>query len=205
MTATLLCSGESLGRGFDKNIAKKKRSRSGDNIRQKHIEPVSIVEPALTDKWGLPLDFDDFQAEDHPVSTIRARTIALPMTHGTTSPLLSTVDIPTNTCLSMTARNEEWLPRLRALHVDPLVIRVEGLLTGTECDRLIKLTSSSRSREMPREAGTFGSQQAARRTSTTWYVRFREPEVAPLLSRAAHLLGVDDLRCFEEVGCAFFS
>lgn len=168
---------DGLSRGFDKSVKKKKVNKPA--VKSKR--PVAVV-----DKWGLPLEPTN---EDDPVETIRSRTKSLRK-----PTLLSEIDT------SHFQAPLEWAPRLRAVHLDPLVIRVEGFMTEAECDEVVSL--SGRSKEMPKAAGTFDSSQALRRTSTTWYARFREPELAPLLGRAESLLGGDCLHKFEEVQIA---
>lgn len=139
------------------------------------------------DPWGVP-------SEDTPVPSIVARTRPLVAPQP-----LTEVDRPSNVVFE--AFDDAWAPRLECLHLDPLVIRVKALMSRDECDRLVAATSSTRCKELPRDAGTIDSSLAGRRTSTTWYARFAEPEVAPLLGRAARLLGVD-LNRFEEIQIA---
>ncbi|KAJ1462767.1 hypothetical protein M885DRAFT_456473 [Pelagophyceae sp. CCMP2097] len=90
---------------------------------------------------------------------------------------------------------------LEVLQYDPLVLRVSSFLTAAECDGIVSVAGTARSREMPRAAGTFDGTESDRRTSTTFYVRYAEPEVQPLVKRAAALLGVAAQR-FEEVQVA---
>ncbi|KAJ8601418.1 hypothetical protein CTAYLR_005932 [Chrysophaeum taylorii] len=162
----------SRGFGPRRKSTAQKRSRPPKKI---------VVAPPPLDRWGLPLDADE-RAEDEPVEAIRARC----------TPVAEQ---------QLGAFPEAWRPRLRELHADPLVIRVEQLLSSAECDEIVGLTRSARAKEMPRDAGTFDTSHAARRTSTTWYARFAEPEVAPLLARAADILDVD-VRRFEELQIA---
>ena len=93
-------------------------------------------------------------------------------------------------------------PRLAVLHLDPPVYRVQGFLSTEECAALIALTASGRCREMPKAAGTFAAGEAPRRTSTTWYARYREPACAPLLRRARALFRGVPFAHFEELQLA---
>ena len=88
------------------------------------------------------------------------------------------------------------------LHLDPPVYRVRGLLSPEECGALIGLTATGRCREMPKAAGTFAAGEAVRRTSTTWYARFAEAPVVPLLRRASALFRGVSLDHFEELQIA---
>ena len=200
-----------LSRGFGAGPAKKK----GATKKQKKPEifSSSVIEtPAVketVDKWGLPLDFDE-RAEDKADPMIGARCVAVERLGESPSslwPLTSSladdgetgsVFVPERQLL----KNESsWARRLEVLHVEPLVIRVRGLLSSDECERLAGLSSTTRAKEMAKDAGTFSGSQASRRTSTTWYARFQEPEVAPLVARAAKLFGAD-WTFFEEVQIA---
>mmetsp|Transcript_17895 Transcript_17895/g.53240 ORF Transcript_17895/g.53240 Transcript_17895/m.53240 type:complete len:202 (+) Transcript_17895:137-742(+) len=78
-------------------------------------------------------------------------------------------------------------PGLKVLHLDPPVYRVEGLLSAAECAAIRALPATGRCFELPREANTAGANVAARRTSTTWYARFREEPMLPLVERASQL------------------
>ena len=93
-------------------------------------------------------------------------------------------------------------PGLKVLHLDPPIFRVEGLLSEAECKDLIELTDTGRCFELPRASNTDGAGAASRRTSTTWYGRFREAAARPLVDRASKLFRNISADYFEEIQIA---
>ncbi len=81
-------------------------------------------------------------------------------------------------------------PKLRVVHLDPLVLTIDDFLSTDECADVIALTE----RYEPTRSPTFGA-SGVTRTSTTWYVRYQE--VVRSLDRASRLVGLP-IEHFEE-------
>ena len=178
------------GRGFAAGATKKPRRKN----RASPPSPPAPPSPAAAalDRWGLPVEPED---EDAP-RDLGARKTSL------AGPPVSVREAGAALARARAHPVDLADPKLSVLHLDPPVFRVAGFLSPGECADLIALTASGRCREMPKEAGTFAAGEALRRTSTTWYARYREPAVAPLLSRARRLLGGAPSSHFEELQLA---
>jgi len=87
-------------------------------------------------------------------------------------------------------------PGLRVMHLDPPVLVADGFFSEAECDEYAALCDATDGVHELTQSATFSASTSQARTSTTWFVSFQR--VAPLLARAAALLGVDDLARFEE-------
>lgn len=102
-------------------------------------------------------------------------------------------------------RDEKWAlpsldlnwPGLRVLHYDPPVFTVDNFFSDEECDAYAALRDEGPDvvHELTQSA-TFSEMSASARTSTTWFAAYQN--VPTLLARAAALLGIEDLRRFEE-------
>ncbi len=97
-----------------------------------------------------------------------------------------------------------WLPEidlnypgLRVLHLDPPVLTVDNFFSPEECDEFHALHASPADEGAAHElaqSATFGG--STTRTSTTWFIAYQR--ATALLARSSALLGVDDIRRFEE-------
>ena len=98
--------------------------------------------------------------------------------------------------LTLPGMDLNW-PGLRVLHYDPPVFMVDNFFSAEECDayKALKDQGVDVVHELTQSA-TFSSVSAAARTSTTWFASYQS--VTPLLARAAALMGIEDLRRFEE-------
>jgi hypothetical protein len=94
------------------------------------------------------------------------------------------------------------------LHVDPPVFIVDNFLTEQECDDILRITISPPPAGVGRviklesrmsESNKANNKGTAVRLSTTWYVRYGAPQVAPLLRSLLHLLPDIQLEQTEEV------
>lgn len=94
------------------------------------------------------------------------------------------------------------------LHVDPPVFIVDDFLTETECNEVMRLTISPPPAGVGRvikigsrlsESNKSNHESTAVRLSTTWYVRFGSPQVAPLLRGVLQLLPNIRLEQVEEI------
>ena len=94
------------------------------------------------------------------------------------------------------------------LHVDPPVLTVDNFLTEQECDDIRRITISPPPAGVGRviklesrlsESNKSNNQGTAVRLSTTWYVRYGAPQVAPLLRSLMQLLPDIQLEQTEEV------
>ena len=88
-------------------------------------------------------------------------------------------------------------PGLRVLHLDPPVVIIEDFFSAEECDDYAALREGDPAlvHELAQSA-TFSGATNDARTSTTWFLAYQA--VPTFLARAAALLGVDDIRRFEE-------
>jgi hypothetical protein len=88
-------------------------------------------------------------------------------------------------------------PALRILHLDPPVLVVDNFFSAEECDAYAALRDGGPEvvHELEQSA-TFSAASASARTSTTWFAAYQS--TATFLARAAALMGIDDLRRFEE-------
>ena len=172
-------------KGFASTSTKKKPKKA-----KKKPPPTPSLDLPSLDSWGLPPP--EPYDEDRPVPC-QKRSLDAPTSVAAAGDALAArrvhpVDLDDD--------------RLEVLHLDPPVYRVRGLLSPEECGDLIALTATGRCREMAKDAGTFSSGEAARRTSTTWYARFREAAVAPLIARASTLFAGVSPDHFEELQIA---
>ena len=94
------------------------------------------------------------------------------------------------------------------LHVDPPVLTVDNFLTEQECDDIRRITIFPPPAGVGRviklesrlsESNKSNNQGTAVRLSTTWYVRYGAPQVAPLLRSLMQLLPDIQLEQTEEV------
>jgi len=94
------------------------------------------------------------------------------------------------------------------LHVDPPVLIVDNFLTEPECDDIMRITISPPPAGVGRvirlesrlsESNKANNEGTAVRLSTTWYVRYGSPQVAPLLRSLLQLLPDIQLEQTEEV------
>ena len=163
--------------------------------RRKRPRPPPRAAPArpALDKWGLPVA--EPEDEDAP-RDLGARKVSLE------APPVAVATAGAALAHAKAHPVDLGDPRLAVLHLDPPVYRVQGFLSTEECAALIALTASGRCREMPKAAGTFAAGEAPRRTSTTWYARYREPACAPLLRRARALFRGVPFAHFEELQLA---
>jgi len=196
-----------LSRGFGKSPTPKKAAAARKKKPKVPTPPTTLPSDAAVDKWGVPLDWEErLESERDAAIAARCRrglgTAVPPADDDAARDVWSSdATIARNTLFRGLPATSPWQARLELLHADPLVLRVRSFLSDAECESLTALSETSRAKAMPKEAGTFSAAQAARRTSTTYYARFQEPEVAPLLARAAALFDVDWSR-FEEVQLA---
>jgi len=176
-------------KGFAAGATKKKAKKKTAVVKAPPKAPQAPQPPAL-DKWGLPVEPED---EDAPrFLGDRKKSLAAPLPVAEAPELAHAAVHPVDLDDA----------RLRVLHADPPVYRVEGFLTPAECADLIALTQTGRCREMPKAAGTFSQGEALRRTSTTWYARFREPAALALLRGARKLFRDVPFAHFEELQIA---
>jgi hypothetical protein len=111
--------------------------------------------------------------------------------------------------LSMHLSKLPAFPRLRVLHIDPLVLAVDEFFTEQECDNYVeraRTNNSSKKNEksnknldvMQSRSPTVGKDAAAKaqRTSTTFYNTYKS--VPELMSKACRLLGINSIDRFEE-------
>jgi hypothetical protein len=89
-------------------------------------------------------------------------------------------------------------PGLRVLHLDPPVLIADNFFSDAECDAYAALRESDSPGDVYElaQSGTFYAATAQARTSTTWFMSYER--VCGFLAKASALLGVDDLRRFEE-------
>ena len=94
------------------------------------------------------------------------------------------------------------------LHVDPPVLTVDNFLTEQECNDILRITISPPPAGVGRviklesrlsESNKSNNEGTAVRRSTTWYVRYGAPQVAPLLRSLMQLLPDIQLEQTEEV------
>lgn len=117
---------------------------------------------------------------------------------GTTEPTESTKETMYLSCLSSLPPFTEF----HVLHMDPLVIGIDNFFTDEECDRYVNMSlapskDSASAPEMTRSKTVGKDANAkAQRTSTTWFHHFKD--VPELISKAARLIGLDDIKSFEE-------
>ncbi len=93
-------------------------------------------------------------------------------------------------------------------HVDPPVLTVDNFLTEQECNDILRITISPPPAGVGRviklesrlsESNKSNHQGTAVRRSTTWYVRYGAPQVAPLLSSLMQLMPDIQLEQTEEL------
>jgi hypothetical protein len=98
--------------------------------------------------------------------------------------------------------------KIKWLHVDPPVITIDNFLSDHDCDELLKLQNVSpppgAGRVIKMESRVSDSNKernvgTAVRSSTTWYVRYGAPAVAPLLRALLELLPDVQVEQCEEV------
>ena len=63
-------------------------------------------------------------------------------------------------------------PRLKIVHVDPLVLTIDDFFTPDECEAYLALAEAPSSHQVG--SATFSSMTSTSRTSTTWFLRYQD-------------------------------
>lgn len=83
-------------------------------------------------------------------------------------------------------------PKLRCINADPPIFEIQDFLSSEICDDYIKRAENKGVQVASR---TFSRQTSAARTSTTWYMHYKD--VTEFLDKALKLTGVPLTRCEE--------
>jgi 2OG-Fe(II) oxygenase superfamily len=204
------------GAGFGSNASKTRKSpgvENGDYSVFPRLEPnvLETLIPSPTSTFdshgGGALPEEMYQRLDQIYGLANFNFDAGPATKETRAPLpasltemLSVQSDPTSTSNPTSLRSHlcaiPAFSQFRVLHVDPLVLAIDGFMTMEECDAYVD--RSLRHDAMHARSPTVGKDTAAQaqRTSTTWYHYYSN--VPELMAKASRLLGLSNIDHWEE-------
>jgi 2OG-Fe(II) oxygenase superfamily len=204
--------------GFGSNAAKTRKSpgvENGDYSVFPRLKPIVLetLIPSATSTFdshegeGGALPEEMYQRLDQIYGLANFNFDAGPAMKETQAPLLasptqmhSVQSDPTSTSNPTSLRSHlcaiPAFSQFRVLHVDPLVLAIDGFMTMEECDAYVD--RSLRHDAMHARSPTVGKDAAAQaqRTSTTWYHHYSN--VPELMAKASRLLGLSNIDHWEE-------